>query len=72
MLFFEGHYKTLANGAVFSQLSTDATFTTAAGATPSQALVDFQGGPLSTPVLLPSGPVGSLSSPIGGDGAIDF
>jgi hypothetical protein len=74
--FTEGHYSNPAPGTVFTPnffgLITGATFTTAAGATPPQTLVDVPGGSFLAPVLLPPGPVQSVSSPIGGDGAIDF
>ena len=60
------------NTGIYEALDTFVTFTTAAGATPPQTLIGFIGGPSSSPVLLPPGPVGSVSSPIGGDGASDF
>ena len=64
------------NGAVstplFFNLGAYATFTTAAGPTPPQTLINVPGGSILAPVLLPPGPVQSVSSPIGGSGASDF
>jgi len=73
MIFFQQPPTSSNSLAVpYFVLFTDVAFTTAAGPSPPQTLINFPGGPLSHPVLVPSGPVGSLSSPIGGEGASDF
>jgi hypothetical protein len=59
------------NTGIYETLDTDVTFTTAAGPTPPQTLI-VAGGTPANPVVLPPGLTGSVSSPIGGDGASDF